>query len=883
MKNIQRILSAAVVLSASVLFAGTYTWNGGAEGEWSDKGNWLCDGSPASDLPGDSDKVDLAGTKATIVLTENVAVGYFWAFQEGSEITVKSGTQGTRYALSIKKSWDGALGGWGGGFPGQMVSGGRLTLIGVNLFPNYDSTPNSQWGLNDNLVQFRSEATIEMTDGAVYVGKLGTLATLHLLVHDGSVWVRAWDSVTGLDVLLDDSEWSGFNAPITVAGDASFTFAGEKPLMKNVGGTPNPNVSGTLTFRYVLPEAPYAKAPVVNDAAVDFAPADAFKIEIDEDSPAFASGKLQSYRLMAYEKDAGKGLNLAKAQYPAMRTSKEAFSTSFMPGASTSGLPQYLDLTVDGAYNPDSKPLDVTFNLPAPSVDGEVFSGTVAELGSGATTATVKVKYGTTASMENEAALGTVTEPGPFAFTLGGLDPSETYCYQLVVTTDAGGEALSEAGTFSLLCGSVLDNVVVPSLNNGQGRLSGSLAVVGSGLTTVFLWLGRTAAELQQVASVETSSKDFSFDCTFADEGDWVVRFTCANSFGENEWTDTTSVTAFPVTIRDTCTYTLKSGTGEWTDPALWSNGSTGVGLGYPTSGSTVVFPADVESEVTLAKDVTLAQLTVLSANSKVTLKGEGVTLLVPSPNESNRKIVSAKGVNSELTLDGVKLTDNANVWSICWQCEPGDGSVIRLRNGARLEAKQINPQSDNVTIDAAGGSAAYLRESWNGNTHSFRVVLDDSTYEAYDKVLLVSEFVFKGTNPVAKVCNLAPMAVKLTYVLPEVPYAVAPLRQSDGNVQALNAVAGKQVTISIAPESPARLAKKKGCYPLVKWDATKKVGNVDTIFGIDTALFSAVEGAKTLDKLEWAWKDGVDRTAVGPQYLGFKLASPPGMIVLVK
>lgn len=120
-------------------------------------------------------------------------------------------------------------------------------------------------------------------------------------------------------------------------------------------------------------------------------------------------------------------------------------------------------------------------------------------------------------------------------------------------------------------------------------------------------------------------------------------------------------------------------------------------------------------------------------------------------------------------------------------------------------------------------------------------------------------------------------------YELPEVPYAVAPLRQSDGNVQALNAVAGKQVTISIAPESPARLAKKKGDYPLIKWDATKKVDNVDTVFGIDTALFSAIEGAKTLDKLEWTWKDGVDRTAVGPQYLGFKLASPPGMIVLIK
>lgn len=874
--QIKKSLFAMAVSFVSTLgWSGTYTWKGGEEGIWSNIDNWLCDGSAATALPGESDKVDLVGTTVTLVLTDNVAVGYFWAFREGSSVTVESGTPGTRYALSIKKSYEGALGGWGGGFPGQMVSGGKLTLIGIDLFANYDSTAESQWGLNDNLVQFRSEATIEVANGAVYIGKLSTWETLHLLVHDGSVWVRAWESVSGLDVLLDNSEWSGFNAPITVAGDATFTFAGTTPLLKNVGTTtPNPNVSGKLTFRYVLPKAPYVKAPVMNDAAVDFAPAGSFAIEIDPDSPGLTSGVKQSYRLMAYEKDAGKGLNLTGASYPTMRTSEEKFTTSFMSGASTSGLPQYLDLLVDGTHNPDSKLLDVTFDLPAPSAEGEIFSGTVAELGSGATKATVKVRYGLTDALGTEVTLGEVTEAGPFAFTLTGIDSSATYHYQLAVTTDAGGEVLSESGTFSMLCGSVLDNVVTPSLNNGQGRLSGSLAVVGSGSTTVFLWVGRTAAELQQVASVEATSKDFSFDYTFADEGDWVVRFTCANSFGENEWTDTTSVTEFPVTIKDTCTYTLQSGTGEWTNPAMWRNGSTGAGLGYPTSGSSVVFPADVESEVTLPKDVTLAQLTVLSANSKVTLKGDGVTLLVPSPNDSNRKILSAKGANSELTLDGVKLTDNASVWSICWQCEPGDGSVIRLRNGARLEAKQINPQSDNVTFDAAGGSTVYLRESWNGNTHSFKAVLENSTLEIYDKVLMVSEFVFKGTNPVAKVCNFAAIPVTLRYELPESPYLTAPLQQSEGRVGGgYLALDGGQVTLQIAADSPARIANRKGDYPLISWER-------DAAKGISTNAFVSVTGMKSGDSLDWSWNEGSDPRQDDPRRLTYHLASQRGIVV---
>ena len=873
MKNIQRILSAAVVLSASVLFAGTYTWNGGAEGEWSDKGNWLCDGSPASALPGDSDKVDLAGTKATIILTENVAVGYFWAFQEGSEITVKSGTQGTRYALSIKKSWDGALGGWGGGFPGQMVSGGRLTLIGVNLFPNYESTPNSQWGLNDNLVQFRSEATIEMTDGAVYVGKLGTLATLHLLVHDGSVWVRAWDSVTGLDVLLDDSEWSGFNAPITVAGDASFTFAGEKPLMKNVGGTPNPNVSGTLTFRYVLPEAPYAKAPVVNDAAVDFAPAGAFKIEIDADSPAFKSGALQSYRLMAYEKDTGKGLNLSKAQYPTMRTSKEVFTTAYIPGASTSGLPQYLDLTVDGAYDPDSKKLDATFNLPMPSADGEIFSGTVSELGSGASAATVFVDYGTTAARGTVVELGSQNEVGDFSYLLTGLSSETEYYYQLTVRNDKGQEISSEPGVFSLLCGSVLSDKVTLHLNNGQGTVEGSLDVVGSGTTTVKLLVGRSADSLQEVGSVETTSKDFAFNYTFADEGSWFVKFTCSNAFGDKSWSDTESVKPYPAEIADSNSYSLKDGAdGEWTDPKSWTCASAGSGLGRPTSKSEVVFPANVSATVTLSGEVSVAKLTILSQDSHVTVKGSGVGATLLSPN-----IVSAKGTGAELTLDGVKLTDNANFWSIAWKLEPGANSTVKLRNGARIEAKQMNPQADSVTIDAAGGSEVVLRESWNGNAHSFKVVLDDSTFEVPDHVLMISEFVFKGTTPAAKVQGLADMPVKLTYYLPEAPYAVAPFQQSTMLASSLLNLNNGQVTISISPDSPARLDKKAGDYPLIKWDGSKD----GTDCGIDKSIVTAVEGSKGQDTFTWSWRDGVDQTQVGPQYLTFNLKRSGLMLIL--
>lgn len=854
-------------MAALVAQAGTYTWNGGAEGAWSDVANWNCDGAPATGLPTNADSVNLAGTKATLVLSEDVDVGFLWAFQEGSEITIRTDTPGTRRALAVKRSWNGPLGGWGGGFPGPVTAGTKLVLEGVKLFPNYESEL-SQWGLNTQEVRFRSACTLQATDCELYFGKLAADATLRLELKDSTIWPREYGTVKGLDVVLDDSQWTGYKQALTVTGDATFTFKGTKPQLSCVGGTPNPNVSGALTFRYVLPASPYAEAPVVNGAEVDFAPPGTFAVEIAEDSPAFTSGTLQHYPLIAYTKSTTCGLNLADARLPALRTPQETFMTAFMAGADTSGLPQYLNVTIDGSYDPANAPLAATFAAPVPTADGECFSGTVSELGSGATSATLTLRYGLDGALDQEALLGTVSATGPFSFALTGLDDEAEYAYVLTLTNDKGASVSSAAGTFSRTCGSVLSDAVTLTLNNGRGTVAGTLAVVGAGTTTVKLLVGRSEATLQEVAAQETSASAFSFDYVFPDEGEWKVRFVCTNVLGSRSWTDETSVAARTVSVADTCTYGWTGGEGRWDDSANWLCTSANAGLGHPTSRSEAVFGADVQAVVTLPSDITVAKLTVGSNNGDVTFKGANATLIAAS--------IAAKGNGTTLTLDGVKLTDNASVWNLDWKLEPGAGSVIRLRNGATLQVKEFNPQADDVLIDVSGGSTCFIRESWSGNTYDFRVLVEDAVFEVPDKRLLISEIVFRGTTPTVKVCGLADRPVRLVYELPETPYAAAPLRQSTMVASSVKDLTTGQATVVISADSPARTARRSGTYRLVAWDAP--VSGVPK--GIASDVLAAVKGIKGLDAISWGRAAGVAASDL-PQYLDVTLKSSGLALIL--
>lgn len=862
------IMKSSLCAMVALLFATTgaraadYTWNTDvATGAWSDPANWLVGGESVAVAPGTSDNVDFSGVTATVTISANTAVNKLTGISNNANVTFQTATSGTTYGLSVKT-----------GFPGTVDASGMFTFDGINLYPNYTTLNNDVWGLNENNVTFGSDCTlVAKNGGSVNFGGLSVNNTVHLVAESGgTVWVRKWNTIKGLDLTLDDGKLDGSLNPFKSASNAVITFKGSAPKMQFFKA--NPTISGTITFHFVLPASPYASGPIVNKAAIDFSPSGSVVFEIDENSPALTSGSKQTYRLVKWDNNAAKGFNQANVTYPTMRTSEEVFSTSSMSG-STSAYPQYVNVVIDGTYDPSAAPLDVTFGTPYPANGAMVFPGNVVNLGSGATQATIALEYGETSDLGSSAVLGTVTTTGAFALPFSGFGDG-TYYYRLVVANDKSGTVTTDIGTCSLVCGTELTDTLSLVSVNGVGTASGTFDVFGSGITTLTLWISRDRSDWTVVGTTNYTANPaggaWTVSGLFPGEGVWYGKVTSSNAYSQQEWSDETAVT--DVSVSDSLTYTWKAevAQGFWTNAANWT--CSGTGIGYPTTASTANFPVDGTNSVMLSADTTVASLSVLPAGASITLVGDNVSLIAPN--------FSATGASATLTLDGVTLADNANFWSSAKSFSPGTNSVLRLRNGAAFKIKGYNP-SANFTLDIAGGSSVLLRESNNSNPSA--VIVDNSTLEIPDKAFKFSSITFRGTTPTMKVYGLSGAAdpTRLIYELPATPYAEAPLRQSamvpsaKGN---LNPGDGK-LEVYIPRGCAARTARAKGPFNLVDWSLSASYGMNTNAFVTTTSSGGKLKSAESLD---FAWMSGADATSVGPQHLSLAL-SVGGTVIIVR
>ena len=864
------IMKSSLCAMVALLFATTgvraadYTWKTDvATGAWSDPANWLVGGATPAAAPGASDNVSFDGITATVTLSANTAVNQLTGISNNANVTFQTATSGTTYGLSVHRN-----------FPGTVDATGRFTFDGIKLFPNYTTLNNEVWGLNDNNVTFGSDCTlVAKNGGSINFGGLSVNNTVHLVAESGgTVWVRKWNTINGLDLTLDDGTLDGYDNAFTVNGNARITFKGSAPEMRFLKA--DPTISGAITFHFVLPASPYANGPIVNTAAIDFSPSGSVVFEIDENSPALTSGSKQTYRLVKWDNNAAKGFNQANVTYPTMRTSEEVFSTSSMSG-STSAYPQYVDVLIDGTYDPSAARLDVTFGAPYPDNGAMVFHGNVVNLGSGATQATVTLEYGTTSALGSSAVLGTVTTTGAFALPFNGFGDG-TYCYRLVVANDKSGTVTTDIGTCSLVCGTELTDTLSLVSVNGVGTASGTFDVFGSGTTTLTLWLSSDNATWQSVATVDYDSRPsggaWSIPFVYPAVGTWYGKVSCSNATGGQSWSDETAIT--DVSVSDSLAYTWKAevAQGFWTNAANWT--CSGAGIGYPTAASTAIFPDGGTNTVTLSADTTVASLTVLPANASITLVGDGVSLIAPS--------FSARGANSTLTLDGVTLSNNDSFWDSQRQgsFNPGANSTLRLRNAARFWIWFFRPSSG-FTLDLAGGSSVMLRESDNANPSA--VIVEDSTLEIPDQEFKFSSITFRGTTPAVKVYGIAAASepTLLVYELPATPYADAPLSQAtmiSNKRKNLDPGDGK-LEVYIPRNCPARVARAKGPFKLVDWSLSASCGMSSNAFVTTTSSDGKLKSAESLN---FAWMSGADATSVGPQHLSLAL-SVGGTVIIVR
>ena len=415
----------SVAFSAGVS-ASVYTWNPEVtEGAWNDSANWLVDGAAATTVPGASDTVSfVAGEKAVIELDANTTVGTVTGPGANVDIVFRS-VSGSVFGLRCK------------GFGTGAEEGGTFTFDAVNLIPNYASDGWGKWNLNENEVKIAGKCTLATDNGgALFFGKLTAPAGIGFSVRNGAnLWIRSFGAIPEFNLEVDNASFTGFGNGLACT-DASIVFKGESPVWQTPA---NPNVTGTLTFRYVLPEQPYASGPFRNTGAFDFNPAGKVSVIIDPTSPAFSSDAKQSYRLFQFDNNAAYGIVSGAVECEPLRTVDEVYVFSNMEGAG--GLPQYLDVTVDGAYDPDYSPIDIRPYMPSPTGDGAMlFSGTIANLGSGAQSLTIYLEYGIDGVLSEKIAIATATAAGAFEYELTGLDMDATYSYRLSAVNDNGTE-----------------------------------------------------------------------------------------------------------------------------------------------------------------------------------------------------------------------------------------------------------------------------------------------------------------------------------------------------------------------------------------------------------------------------------------------------------
>ena len=247
-----------------------------------------------------------------------------------------------------------------------------------------------------------------------------------------------------------------------------------------------------------------------------------------------------------------------------------------------------------------------------------VIAGRLAQLGTGANSATVTLEWGTTDQLGNTEPVDTYTAAADLSATLTGLTPAATYYYAFKAVNNAETPETAWTATNSFIVdASTKLSGASASAVNCSVTVSGAVSAWGVGTTAAELLFGSSASDLAVVQTTDAMSAEpaggmIAFDPLTRPVGTYSYAIRTITSYNGVVWTNETAVGS--VTLADAASYTWKGGTGAWTDAAMWTTSDSGA-AGVPSAASSVVF-GDADSDVSLADNVTVAGLTVSSVGT---------------------------------------------------------------------------------------------------------------------------------------------------------------------------------------------------------------------------------------------------------------------------
>lgn len=380
---------------------------------------------------------------------------------------------------------------------------------------------------------------------------------------------------------------------------------------------------------------------------------------------------------------------------------------------------------------------------------------------------------------------------GTYQFALPNND--EIYDCQMLAMNAEEVVASTVWKDVGWLVSSKLNGTTSTSMTNAKGTFTSELTTLGTGTTTVTLYLGQDADNLTAVSNYTmTATGPVSFTYQLNATGTWYAKIGSANTDGAHNWSDETSVATVAVT--DNSTYTWVGGAaGLWSNPACWVTSGEGA-AGYPSAESTATFTADTTAVVSLSSDAGAKEINFSANGLDITFRGTSSAIKLST------KITSFTGTGSSLTIDALTMPSMNGHLSI-----GGVSNKVSIVGGSSVSVKDFTGSGTDATLVLSGSSTYNPQGNTQLTGSGFRILIDNATFYGWNKTEFNGEDFYlriagKNGNMYSRAGITFKKACTIEYVIPEGGYSSSPIKVDNGNVPITPEA---MATIKISPESP--------------------------------------------------------------------------------
>ena len=832
------VIAFAALLAANAS-ATNYTWSGaGEDGCWTNPANWLVNGSaPVAGYPGVAangtpttmDIVSFrAGDTADITLDHAVTLYQLVANQTDVDITLRGGASGTNAPLTISNTFN------------VNASGGRFALDNFGIV----STPGITLGASRAL----------SLDNASFlrIGGSALAANSSVSLDGGSAMLVAGSlspvangnnafSISGASSL----EITG-GITLTAGNTLSLSGASTMSVVGNFNGHLADSLSlagGSTLSANEVSILGQGKTIVIDDST------------LEARSHCYLGATAPGGGTVAF-RGAGprlvvRGTNFRYSNNNAAMAQPIIFNYVVPEGGFTTPPLQHLaNSGLQSFRGYDNVKVTAKFTVDAASP----------ALAAGTTT--------TTPLFFSQPGIAHITKPyadisdttATLAFTAadGSASPATDIATKMIVATVGSGPDADPAEVTVSAVSPVLPVAIA------HKTLTASAAVTAlsttADATVLRLYVGRAAdGSDAEVVAVEDVSAVGIYDLSWtapagAFEQTYYLFAEIADLDGEGlDITSSTSATTTAKTV-DAATYTWIGGaSGNWGDPANWSDNQGGNCIGYPDStGAAATFPSTTAATVVFDGSYKLKDLYINGNDYNLVFTTNSI-----SGGESALSAVNlyATGNGGTVVFDGVAFSTSGGV-------VPGVNRTVVFRGGGNTYLGGNVELRERACVVVEGGATFSLNNLYVqdfADTDGF-IVVDDATmtvrggvYAPYSAKAAILRF--QGGHPLMRfTANGAQFRARnvaggvVEFLVPAGGYAECPIQGTGamstklGNDGANPGYA--PIAFRVLPESPAFFADATLTQSLVSWEtAGINTAMVTTSCASEAAAFSWGEG----------------------------------------